>query len=235
MHMDLVFVDANVLFSRTLRDWTFLLSTESERFAVVSSLDCIIEAVGNIRERNPEAEGGTISYIHDLIERSLHDVVREYPGGPIEGMTDEKDWHVVHAATQAGAKILVTDNMEDFAPIADSLPFDLYTADDLFMLLAHNDSPAVEAVTMRQVRYWVNVGERFAAEGKPAPKKLAQALRDAGATKFAEIIDKTLRKLSGKRHSPDADTVNQADAPVHAAADADPDPDAVAETVPSPA
>lgn len=230
MRMDLVFVDANVLFSRTLRDWTFLLSAECKRFAVVSSLDCLVETVGNIRERNPEAGGGVISHIHDLIERSLHDVLRDYPGGPIEGVSDEKDWHVIHAATQAEAKILVTDNIRDFARVADSLPFDLYTADDLFMLMAHNDPRAVEAVTMRQVHYWEDVGKRYAAEDKPAPKKLAQALRDAGAASFAQIIDETLRKLSGERRAPDAGSLDAA-SPVHA----DPDPDAVAETVPSPA
>lgn len=149
MPMDLVFVDANVLFSRTLRDWTLMLGEECNRFAVISSRDCLVEVIANIRERNPAAEGGMISHLHDLIERSLHDLITKYPGGPINGMPDEKDWHVVHSASEAGAKILVTSNMKDFAPVADLLPFDLYSPDELFNLVWKNDPRAVEEVTIK--------------------------------------------------------------------------------------
>ncbi|MBF4636209.1 PIN domain-containing protein [Agreia pratensis] len=220
--MDLIFVDANVLFSRTLRDWTLMLGQECNRFAVISSRDCLVEVIANIRERNPAAEGGMISHIHDLIEHSLHDLITKYPGGPINGMPDEKDWHVVHAATEAGAKILVTSNMKDFAPAADLLPFDLYSPDELFDLVWKNDPRAVEDVTIKQLRYWKGEAKRYETEGRPAPKGLAQALHGAGATGFADIITQTLRKLSGEKDSP---------APC-AMADPNSDPDP-AEAVPS--
>ncbi|MBT9607978.1 MAG: PIN domain-containing protein [Microbacterium sp.] len=132
MPTHLVFADANVLFSRTLRDWTLMLGKACNSFAVVSSRDCLVEVIANIRERNPAAEGGTISHIHDLIEGSLHDLMTQYPGGPIAGMPDEKDWHVVHAAAKAEARILVTSNMKDVAPVAEFLPFELYSPDELF-------------------------------------------------------------------------------------------------------
>ncbi len=196
--MDLIFVDANILFSRTLRDWTLMLGEECNRFAVISSRDCLVEAIANIRERNLEVEGGVISHIHDLIQDSLHDVVGQYPGGPIAGMEDKKDWHVVHAATAAGAKILVTLNIKDFAPVADSLSFDLYTPDELFDLIWKNDPQAVEAVATKQVKYWQGVAKRYESEGRPAPKGMVQALQDAGAPEFATIIGRTLRKLSGE-------------------------------------
>lgn len=205
--MHLVFADANVLYSRTLRDWALMLSRESERFAVISSRDCLVEVLANIREKNPGADGGQINHVHELITGTLHDLITDYPGGAIAGMPDEKDWHVVHAATAAGANILVTENMKDFAPVADSLPFDLYSPDDLFDLIWKNDPQAVEAVTKKQVRYWVDKREEFEAEGKPAPKTLVDALKDAGAPQFAMVIEQTLRKLSGKP----SDTKPQAD------------------------
>lgn len=199
--MDLVFVDANVLFSRTLRDWTLMIGAECNRFAVISSRDCLVEAIAKIRERNPAAEGGMIHHIHDLIERSLHDLITTYPGGPIDGIADEKDWHVIHAATEAGAKILVTSNVRDFAPVAESLPFDLYSPDELFDLVWKNDPRAVEQVTREQLRYWNDRAERFKAESRPAPKGLSRALRDAGASGFADTITQILHKLSGEKES----------------------------------
>lgn len=202
MLVDLVFVDANVLYSRTLRDWTLMLGMECRRFAVISSRDCLVEAIANIREKNPRATGGTINRIHELIARSLHDLITDYPGGPIDGIPDEKDWHVVRAATAAQAKLLVTANVKHFAPIADLLPFDLYSPDDLFDLMWDNDPAAVEEVTKKQIRFWKTEGERYAAEGKPAPKGLAEALRGAGATGFASTIEQVVRKLAGPSEMP---------------------------------
>lgn len=228
VRMDLVFVDANVLYSRTLRAWTLMLGMECRRFAVISSRDCLVEAVANIRERNPGAPGGMISHIHDLIEKSLHDLMTQYPGGPIDGMPDEKDWHVVHAAKEAGAKILITDNMKDFAPVKHLLPFDLYSPDELFDLIWKNDPSSVEAVTMKQVLYWRGVAERYEGEGRAAPKGLVKALHDAGAKKFSLVIEGTLRKLAGEpRFAEDASTPA-------AVPGADPDPNPTTEAVPSP-
>ncbi|MEY9954173.1 PIN domain-containing protein [Leifsonia sp. EB34] len=197
--MDLVFVDANVLYSKTLRDWALMLSEHCTRFAVVTSQDCIIEALANFRETHRTADGGVIRQIKASIEGALHDIISDWPGGEVPGMPDEKDWHVVNAATHAGVKILVTENMKDFAPIADAVPFDLYSADELFMLVADNDPSAVEEVVRQQVDYWSEVKKKRAAKGDPAPKGLSEALRDAGAPQFADFVRTTLRKLSGIR------------------------------------
>lgn len=45
--MHLVFADANVLYSRTLRDWTFLLSEESGMYSVMSAREAVVEAMGS--------------------------------------------------------------------------------------------------------------------------------------------------------------------------------------------
>lgn len=209
MRMDLVFVDANVLYSKTLRDWTLMLGQECNRFAVVSSQDCIIEALANIREKNVAGDGGVVRQIKASIEGALHDIIDDWPGGEIDGMPDEKDWHVVHAATHAQVQILVTDNLKDFAPVADSLPFDLYSPDELLTLVAHNDPEAVAKVTRRQVEYWNRVAQHRVKSGKTEPKRLSEALRDAGARDFADVIDQTLRTLSGIRDQSHAETADE--------------------------
>lgn len=200
--MHLVFVDANILYSRTLRDWTLLMSMTSHRYSVVTSEDAIIEVLANFRTNNPTLSGNSIRRLRDRIENSLADVITDWPGGHVKGMHDEKDMHIVNAATHAQADILLTENIKDFAPVASSLPFDLYTADDLFMLLATNDPEAVLRTTAEQAQYWSKKAEEAAHERRAgqtakAPKRLAQALRDAGAPKFAAHVEQLLPKLSG--------------------------------------
>lgn len=195
--MDLVFVDANILHSKTLRDWTLLLGLHCGRFGVVSSEDCVIEALASIRDKNRHLDGGAIHTIGEQIKGSLHDLITDWPGGAVEGMPDTKDWHVVNAATHAGVQILMTTNTKDFSPIAGSLAFDLYTPDELFTLVADNDPPAVEEVTRRQRSYWEEKRQKSILNGIGEPKRLAEALRDAGAPDFADIVTQTLRKLSG--------------------------------------
>jgi len=104
MRMGLVFVDANVLYSRTLRDWTLLLSRCSGRFTVVTSRDVLVEVLANLREMYPEKDGGWIEMIHQKITESVHDVITDWPGGAVEGLADPKDWHVVNAAIHPGLR-----------------------------------------------------------------------------------------------------------------------------------
>ncbi len=217
--MDLVFVDANILHSKTLRDWTLLLGLHCGRFGVVSSEDCVIEALASIRDKNRHLDGGAIHTIGEQIKGSLHDLITDWPGGEVEGMPDTKDWHVVNAATHAGVQILMTTNTKDFSPIADSLPFDIYTPDELFTLIADNDPPAVEEVTRRQRSYWEEKRQKSILSGMGEPKRLAEALRDAGASDFADVVGPDppqARRSAGRRTLPAPHT-----GPTHAGAPGD--------------
>lgn len=190
--MHLVFADANVLYSRTLRDWTFLLSEESGMYSVISSREAVVEAMSSLRNTFPEFSGDQISVIQDHIEGALGDLITSFPGGAVEGIADPGDFHIYNAAAYAGAHILLTQNVKDFAAVQDP-PFDLYSMDEFLMLAAENNPDAVMRTADRQRRYWQ---ERFTRAGKP-PKGLAQALIDAGATEFAAHVDLVLQKLAG--------------------------------------
>lgn len=190
--MHLVFADANVLYSRTLRDWTFLLSEESGMYSVISSREAVVEAMSSLRNTFPEFSGDQISVIQDRIEGSLGDLITSFPGGAVEGIADPGDFHIYYAAAYAGAHILLTQNVKDFADVQDP-PFDLYSLDDFFMLVAENNPEAVLRTADRQRRYW----QDRPARARTLPKGLVQALIEAGAPKFATQVGLTLQKLSG--------------------------------------
>lgn len=64
--MERVFVDANILYSRTIRDWLFALSTSKiQMFDLFSSEDVFAEVVYHYRRSNPKRSGDeeTVSLI----------------------------------------------------------------------------------------------------------------------------------------------------------------------------
>ncbi|GAA2542883.1 hypothetical protein GCM10009860_24710 [Microbacterium mitrae] len=179
-----------------------------------------------MRENHPHLDGGTIRDLHQKFYESLHDVLDEYPGGAIDDVTDNKDWHVIHAAKFGGVDILVTQNIKHFAPVVDKVPFDLYTADELLTMIAENDPQAVEAVTMKQITYW----QRRNADKTGPQMTLSDALRSAQAPEFARIIEGVVRKLSGEPHVQELNQPEENGA-TSPAEDADP----IGEDVPAPA
>ncbi|MGB4834514.1 MAG: hypothetical protein WBP28_00340 [Nostocoides sp.] len=70
-----VLVDANVLYSRTLRDWLFLLKLRSEAgmFTVYATEDIIAEVLYRLRRDNPNEPGHFIAGIHDRIVANIDD------------------------------------------------------------------------------------------------------------------------------------------------------------------
>lgn len=64
-----VLVDANVLFSKTLRAWLFLLrhETQGQMYTVLATEDIIAETVYRYRRAHQTAPGGAITSLHDLV------------------------------------------------------------------------------------------------------------------------------------------------------------------------
>ena len=82
-------------------------------------------------------------------------------------------------------------NIKDFGD-PDLLPYDLYTPDQFFCLVESSYSFLVREVTRSQNSYWQN----RRAKGDSVTG-LAEALEKAGCPKFAAIVAKHLRMLSG--------------------------------------
>lgn len=187
-----VFVDSNVLASRTLRDWLFLLRNETDgMFQVHATLDILVEAHRAWRRRNHKASGAEATALFERIQRNLDELVGDFDGGiDFEG-SDVHDTHVHAAAVASGADLLLTDNPTDFVD-TDLLPYELYRADEFFCLVDDGAPAAVRRVAMAQITYWQGI----AASGVPT-KRLDEALVDAGCPDFAKRVTAHLATLSG--------------------------------------
>ncbi|MDX2377310.1 PIN domain-containing protein [Microbacterium sp. LRZ72] len=173
MRTPVAFVDANILFSRTLCDWLFLLRLETNggMFVLFSSEDSITETLYNLRRRNPSADGSLTSNRQQLLRRSLDDILDSFSGDVDFPGLDKNDHHVHAAALECHARYLIA-NDQGFAEIEpDLLPYEAHTADSFLMLIAANAPTAVDAVITRQLRHYAD---------KPASKPLDVALVDAG-------------------------------------------------------
>lgn len=187
-----VFVDSNVLASRTLRDWLFLLRNETGMmFQVHTTFDVLIEAVRVFRRRHPDADGRATKDLFDHLQNNVDEVLGDFPGNVDFDGADRHDLHV-HAATLAcRADKLLTANTRDF-PESDDLPYEVYAPDDFFLLVDDSAPSRVMSVTRTQAQYW----QRRRDMGHTV-KALDDALIDAGCIAFAERVHKHLRTLSG--------------------------------------
>ncbi|MBF6437418.1 PIN domain-containing protein [Nocardia cyriacigeorgica] len=187
-----VLVDANILYSRTLRDWLSLLYLRGghEMFEVFWTEDIMAETLYHRRRNNPflaeEQVGGIRRKIaqtfgeNSLITGYTVDKGLDYP--------DSFDAHVHCAAVHADIDIVLTANGCDFEGI-DDLIYEIHSADDFFPLIDDHNHRLVRKVVCEQLAYWVP------RRGKALP----QAMREAGAPAFAERIRQHLQSADAER------------------------------------
>ena len=71
--MERVFVDANILYSRTIRDWLFALSTSKiQMFDLFSSEDVFAEVVYHYRRSNPKRSGDEVNGLVNQIRPDVY-------------------------------------------------------------------------------------------------------------------------------------------------------------------
>jgi len=182
-----VFVDANVLYSRTLRDWLFLLRRETEgMFQVHSTEDVLAEVVYRLRRNNPTMEGGVITNLREKLVSAIDELVGDFDATIEYAGADANDRHVHAAAVASKAHILLTD--DNGFEGSDEDPYEVFTCDEFFLLVDDSASWMVERVVADQNAYWSK---------KRSHKSLVQALKDAGCPEFAKRVEGHLRSLSG--------------------------------------
>ena len=192
MNIPVVFLDANILYSRTLCDWIFMLRIEASGMVrLFSSADVLDEVAYNLRRALPRAGGAVIQRKRDHMREFLDDVIVDFAGDIPFGGDDHHDAHVHSAAVASGASYLVTDDRGFRALGVDDAPYEAHTADSFLCLVAENSPHAVQAVIVRQLGY---------SASRPEPRKpLAEALRDAGCPEFASRVEEALRAISEGR------------------------------------
>lgn len=188
MRTPIAFVDANVLYSKTLRDWLFLLRIETGggAFALFSSEDSLTEALYNLRKRKPDAPGRYTTTIQQRIRDSLDDIIGDFPSIDFPG-EDKHDQHIHAAATSVNSSYLIS-NDAGFGKIdPDLLAYEVHTSDSFFMLVAANAPDVVDRVIMKQIGYYKQRGQS---------SRLDEMLERAGCPIFAMCVRAHLKELS---------------------------------------
>ena len=184
-----VLADANVLYSRVLRDYLVYAADEGA-IAIRWSRAILIEAVEHLQVNNStfDAEHGR------LLIRLLNDA---YPHADVKptaaarrkvnqlDMPDEDDRHVLAAAVSARAEVLCTNNVKDFPPQAmASVGIELLTADTLLSRL----------VTMHPARMRDAHRTTVASLTGATDRSTIAALGRAKATQTADLMEALLKK-----------------------------------------
>ncbi|WP_332520260.1 PIN domain-containing protein [Speluncibacter jeojiensis] len=180
-----VLPDANVLYSRTLRDWICLLANRSgpPLFRLCWTEDILAELVYHLRKNHPHFSDQQIGGVRDRITAvAEHGRIRGYEIDPGLEYTDEYDAHL-HAAAEHGRVQYVITSDKGFHRFAadndDLLGYEVYTPDD-FLMLVHKDSIiTVREALLDQIAYHRRRGGSF---------NLVSRLESAPAPNFAAAI-----------------------------------------------
>lgn len=182
-----VFLDANVLYSKTLRDWIFLISydTQNKFFQTFTSQGVLDEWSYHWRKKNPEKDDKSRQVIVDQIKEAVFEVVEGFQIHPIEGYPDKHDLHI-HAgvtAVQADALITADKDLIKFGYSRageEQLSYDTLSPDKFLMQLTEYAPASVfQRVYLTQERY---------SRRKSSDINLCEKLRSSGAPEFADFI-----------------------------------------------
>jgi hypothetical protein len=181
------FLDANIIVSKTLRDWFFKLSLTDPNVLSLSCSELVLEeAKKAFRKRNPTAYSGVVEEWIEWIRSIFDHVVIDAPSSSdhVDGIS-RHDLHVHRAALRAQATHLVTSNFRDFRP-RQPVPYRPCTPDALLVQIYLFHPRLIHEVSQSETAYWAR---RKHVDGPT--KTVPVALADAGAPLFANII-KTL-------------------------------------------
>lgn len=177
-----VFVDANVWFSRTLRDWLGLLYVlpDDPPFVVHWSEDVLAELLYHLRKAHPAWPGHRISGIRDRLAGTFEaGRVESFEIDPTYRGRDVGDVHVHAAAVACGADVLLTFDVRDFVWDANSSPYEVMHPDDFLVLVDDFCPEIVTAAVDEIVTYWTRRG---------TSSDLVTALRKAACPQFADHV-----------------------------------------------
>lgn len=176
----IVLLDANILLSRTLRDWIALLQIQAPGlFTVAWTEDIMVETLYHLRKNHPLWSEAQVGGIRRNLEKTFTGgQITDYQIDQTVDYPDVGDAHVHAAAIHGSVDIVVTMNGKDF-PYGDGLAYEIYEPDDFLILVDDAVPEAVQAVTENQLRYYHE--KSSAGDGVDLPFWL----KKAGAPKFA--------------------------------------------------
>lgn len=180
-----VLPDSNVLFSRTLRDWLFMLSAEGSLYTVHSTEDILAEVISKYRDKFPCVSGEQVERLQRHLRDQAHSVFADYQPRPC-GIPDVEDHHV-HAAAEDGKMMYLVTGDRGFLDlpeeVSDTFGYEIYSPDAFFCFVDDSNPHGVRAVAVRQALYWARKQGDVGKGGS-----LVDALRRSGCPVFAERV-----------------------------------------------
>lgn len=184
-----VFVDSNVLMSRTLRDWLAMLALARvpPAFHVYWTEDVIADVIHHLRKQHPNWPGHTIATLRDRL-------VATFEGGRVDDFVvdgsyqgrDVDDAHVHAAASHCQADYLLTANLADFPD--GHTPYEALSPDAFFVVVDDSAPDLVREVTQRQMHYWASRREE---------SLLPEHLEKSGCPVFAQRVRQHQGRIGG--------------------------------------
>ena len=148
-----VVYDANILYPAPLRDLLMYLAM-TDLFAARWSNDIHEEWIRNVLKNRPDLTMARLQRTRRFMDKSVRDaLVTGYETLiPTLALPDPNDRHVLAAAIQADADVIVTMNLKDFPkPILSKYGIIAQRPDDFVMCLVDMDNEAVlKAVWLQQ-------------------------------------------------------------------------------------
>ncbi len=189
-----VLPDTNVLFSKTLRDWIWLIASRSgpPLFHLRWTEDVLAELVYHLRRQFPHFSDRQVGGVRDKIVGVFGEDSRicGYEIDRSLDYTDQYDEHLHAAAEHGDVQYVITDDrgFHRFTELNDDrLGYEVYTPDD-FLMLVHRDAVAtVREALLLQIEYHRRSGKPF---------NLATMLEDAQAPNFASAVRDLLQEPS---------------------------------------
>ena len=187
MRTPTVLLDANVLFSKTLRDWICLTALDNPgMFQPRWTASILTEWQYRLRKEHPlRSEAWVTKYRKEMEGAFPEGVITDFAVTHPDWLADIDDAHVHSAAVVAGVEYLVTDDHGwDNAP-ADELPYEVHTSDSFLCLCVESQEQVLANRVAAQLAYtWTR---RSSDE-----VDIVGPLKRAGAVHFAEEV----RRLS---------------------------------------
>ncbi|MDN3225961.1 PIN domain-containing protein [Kocuria rhizophila] len=184
-----VFVDANVLFSKTLMDWLFLLHLDNPTmFQLHSTEDVFAEVIANMRKKYPTAPGRKTARRAQLMRDNMDEVLVDFPSDLHFTGADPQDYHVHAGAVHGRADVVLTCNTpQDITMAPDTEPYDIVHPDDFFVLVADSHPACLIPIVRKQLSYW---------GARANHVQLDEALSRAGCPQFARRVRRTLSQIA---------------------------------------
>lgn len=153
--------DANVLYPNTLRD--VLIRVAMAGLVRARWTDAILDEVfEHLLENRPDLDPARLDRTRTLMNKAIRDVLVEgyEPRMARLKLPDPDDRHVLAAAIQAKASVIVTSNTKDFPnSVLDQYGIAAQRPDAFLLALCENHAPTIRAVVNDIARTWDDPAE----------------------------------------------------------------------------